>query len=499
MIIKTQPDEIENFLNDASNLKGGNAGNVYFPENVVEISEILRESNANKIPVTISGAKTGTVGGAIPFGGNVLSLDKLNRIKEIAKINEGGYAIVETAVTLTDFQKATDAKNLFYAPDPTEWSCQMGGTVATNASGARSFKYGATRNYVQKLEIVLPTGEIISVRRGETSARNGKINIPVSDCGASLIVNLPSYKMPKTRKHAAGYFNAPEMDLIDLFIGAEGTLGVITEIELGLLPKAESILSGVVFFEDEKDLLNFVTEIRNQSFEARAEVRNPNSEIRTRIDSRVLEYIDRNALDFMREKFAEIPENMAGAILFEQETTEDSEETLLNQWFAVLENHNADIEKSWFATNDADLRKMREFRHTTPVAVNEFIVRHGQKKVSTDIAVSDAEFPKMLKFYQQTLKDSGLKAITFGHIGDNHLHVNILPRNELEAMKARHVYGQFIARACIVGGTVSAEHGIGKLKKPYLNAMFGERYLNEMLEVKRTFDPNFILNRGVML
>lgn len=499
MLTKTNADEIQDFLIDASNMPGGAADRVIFPESTTEICEILREANAQKTPVTISGAGTGIVGGRVPFGGIVLSLDKLNQIKEIAKwMNGGGYGIVQPAVRLDEYQKAANSRGLFYPPDPTEWSCQMGGTVATNASGSRSFKYGATREFIERLQIVLPTGEIVHLRRGEVFAdKNNKLRIPVSNCGEVLIINLPTYKMPATRKHASGYFYKPEMDAIDLFIGSEGTLGVVTEIETRLLPKPEGFLSGIVFFKNEKDLLEFVREARIISFETRQnEDRKPKTE--DQIDASLLEYFDRNALDFIRAKFPLVPENMDGAIFFEQEVTPENEDDSMQLWFDLLEKHNAETETSWFAANAADLQKMRDFRHALPVAVNEWIVRHKQRKVSTDMAVPDAEFAGQLKFYQETLRQSGLNYVIFGHIGDNHVHVNILPRNTVEAIKAKHIYGRFVARTCIIGGTISAEHGIGKLKKHYLEAMFGERYLNEMATVKRAFDPAGILNRGVM-
>ena len=498
MLTKSLADEIQGFLVDASNLGGGTAKNVVFPESAAEISEILRQAAHNKTPVTVSGAGTGTVGGRVPFGGTVMALDKLRQIKEIAELADGnGFGIIESGVILADFQKATDAQELFYPPDPTEWSCQMGGTVATNASGARSFKYGATREFIARLEIVLPTGEIINLKRGDVRAdKDYKLRLKTGE--REVTVPLPTYEMPQTRKHSAGYFVRPEMDAIDLFIGSEGTLGVVTEVETRLLAKPESVLSGVVFFQDENNLLAFVEEIRQISFDTRQEIRNPKSEIRNPIDARVLEYFDSRALEFVSAKFPLVPEAMAGAIFFEQEVVAETEEDLLNQWLELLEKHQAETERSWFATNEPDARKMREFRHALPVAVNEFIVRHGQRKVSTDMAVPDREFRQMLRFYAETLRQSGLNYVIFGHIGDNHLHVNMLPRNEAEAHLAKQVYGRFIARACIVGGTISAEHGIGKLKKHYLEVMFGERYLNEMAAVKRAFDPAGILNRGVM-
>jgi D-lactate dehydrogenase (cytochrome) len=489
MLIKSSQDEIQNFLTDASNMVGGSLDKVIFPESAAEIAEVLREADQSGTPVTVSGAGTGLVGGRVPFGGTVLAMDKLNKIKEISSEQFSG--IVESGVILGDYQKEVEAQNLFYPPDPTEWSCQMGGTVATNASGSRSFKYGSTRPWIRRLEIVLTTGDIFNLKRGDHSfGESGKCSLELAD--KKIHLKLPTYRMPDTSKHAAGYFSRPGMDLIDLFIGSEGTLGIVTEIETALLPKPEKYLSGIIFFTKEKSLLEFVSRACALSYENRA-AKNKNA-----VDASLLEYFDRNSLDFIRDKFPLVPENMAGAVFFEQETTEENEDGLLTLWNHLLEETGAEIEVSWFAINAEDAKKMREFRHALPVAVNEWIVKHGQRKVSTDMAVSNEEFPRQLKFYQDTLNEAGLNYVIFGHIGDNHVHVNILPRDENEAQKARHIYGRFIARTCIVGGTISAEHGVGKLKRKYLNVMFGERFLNEMIEVKKTLDPTFILGRGNM-
>ena len=154
---------------------------------------------------------------------------------------------------------------------------------------------------------------------------------------------------------------------------------------------------------------------------------------------------------------------------------------------------------SWFTTTEQDREKMRAFRHALPVSVNERVVRNKQKKIGTDMSVPGEAFPGFLRFYKETLDASGIEYVIFGHIGDCHLHANLLPKNEEEAQRARHLYGRFIAQAVMLGGTVSAEHGIGKLKSKYLYVMMGERYMNEMAELKRAFDPNGILGRGNMI
>jgi D-lactate dehydrogenase (cytochrome) len=298
------------------------------------------------------------------------------------------------------------------------------------------------------------------------------------------------------RKNVSGYFNAEPLDAIDLFIGSEGTLGVVTEIELSLLPKPEGFFSGIVFFADAADILSFVDEARKRSFLFRDKP--PATAGGSDIDASLIEYFDHPALKFISEKFPETPADAAGAIFFEQETAVENEDALLEAWNALLEEHNADLERSWFTTNEQDREKMRAFRHALPVTVNERIAKYKQRKVGTDMAVPDENFPAFLQFYKETLDASGLEYVIFGHIGDCHLHANMIPKDAAEAETARHIYGRCVAQAIMLGGTVSAEHGIGKLKRKYLSAMMGERYLNEMAEIKRAFDPNGILGRGNM-
>lgn len=490
MLTKQNADEIQSYLSDASNMQGGYAARVIFPENAQEIADVLREATRENLPVTVAGAGTGIVGGRVPFGGVVLSTSRLNRIREVVRDGDGGWATAEAGVVLADFQRAVNEKGLIYPPDPTEWSCYLGGTVATNASGARTFKYGPTRNFVRRLKIALATGDVIDLQRGSIKANeNGVVHLPLPS-GRSIEAKLPSYRMPQTRKHASGYYVAPCMDAIDLFIGSEGTLAVITEVEVKLLPKPEGVLSGVVFFRAEEDLLGFVREARARSLQTREEKQAGG------LDARALEFFDAESLRFLRSHYTRIPMDAGGAIFFEQETTEDAEESLQSSWLELLERHNALLDDSWFATNEQDRREINEFRHKIPVLVNEWIARHNQRKVSTDMAVPDEEFAGMLKFYEETLRESRLQYVIFGHIGDNHVHVNIMPRSEEEAARAREIYMQFVRRAVRVGGTISAEHGIGKLKRDYLHVLYGEKHLREMAALKRAFDPACILGRG---
>jgi len=473
MQTKTSPDEIQSFLSDASFIREGHADRVVLPESVEEVSEVLAGANRERVPVTVSGAGTGTVGGRVAFGGIVLATDKLNRIKQIVHEERGGFAVVEAGVILSDLQRAVDHEDLLYPPDPTERGCFVGGNVATNASGARTFKYGPTRNYIRRLKVVLASGEVLDLRRDEVRAdAQGRIRL-----GKSIEVQLPDYRLPATRKNATGYFVAPEMDAVDLFIGSEGTLGVICEVEVKLLPKPEGLLSGVVFFADEADVLRLVREVR------------------AHVDARAVEFFDEESLKFLREKYPAIPADAVAAIFFEQETTATTEDAVMNQWLALLDQHHA-IADSWFATNEQDQAKLREFRHQLPVLMNEWFAHYRQRKVSTDMAVPDNAFPGLFRLYKETLRSSGLRYTIFGHIGDNHVHVNILPRDETEGARARELYVEFLKYTASVGGTLSAEHGVGKLKRDYLHFFYTDGQLREMAALKKAFDPNGILGRG---
>src|SRR5688572_15568668 len=181
--------EIESYLGDASFIREGHADRVVLPESVDDVSQIMAAANRDRVPVTVSGAGTGTVGGRVPFGGVVLATDRLNRIKAIGH----GHGVAEAGVMLSDFQRAVESEGLLYPPDPTERGAFLGGTVATNASGARTFKYGPTRNYIAGLKVVLASGEVLDLRRGEVRAdEQGRVRV------GSVEVQLPNLRMPAT-------------------------------------------------------------------------------------------------------------------------------------------------------------------------------------------------------------------------------------------------------------------------------------------------------------
>src|SRR3954468_8779592 len=243
MLTKTNPDEIQSYLTDSSYIPAGTADEVVFPENADEVAAVLSRASQERTSVTVSGAGTGTVGGRVPHDGIVIATDKLDQLKLITRDNGRCFAMAGAGVVLRDLQRAADDAGLLYPPDPTERGCFIGGNIATNASGARTFKYGPTRNYVERLQVVLATGDVLNLRRAELRAQGQAVTIPLPS-GRVLEATLPGYEMPRVRKHATGYFVERDMDVLDLFIGSEGTLGVVTEVEVRLLPKPMGLLSG---------------------------------------------------------------------------------------------------------------------------------------------------------------------------------------------------------------------------------------------------------------
>jgi D-lactate dehydrogenase (cytochrome) len=497
LIRLTQKDELEPYLSDASQLHGQAEG-IALPENEKEIAEFLKEANAKKIPVTVSGGKTGLTGAAVPQGGWVLSLEKLSKTLEIKENPpaQESWARFEPGISLKALEETFQTKRVFYPPDPTGKKAFLGGTLATNASGPNSFKYGQTRRYVRRIRVVLASGEILELKRGEANSPGaGKIEIPLRQ--GRLTVPVPRYKLPSV-KHAAGFFTAPGMDAIDLFIGSEGTLGVVTEIEVSLLPKPSQVIAFVAFFKSEEDSWRFAAGIREASRWNRTRAEEG-------IEARILEYFDRGSLEFLRPRFPAIP-NEARALLFiEQEIWSGKASELRDQWYRLFSARGGSatggekgkaLSEVWYGETPEKVKEFREFRQKLPLVVREFLAEQKQMKVGTDSCVPDERFEELMLHHRRRVEESGLLNVTFGHIGESHVHLNLLPKNAGEFEKARRLYPELLEKAMSLGGTFSAEHGAGKLKRAYLERLVGKEGIQEMVQIKRLFDPNLILGRG---
>ncbi len=401
------------------------------------------------IRITVMGARTGLTGGCVPQGGWAISLEKFRRLEILP-----GRAIAGAGVSLEALQAAASRTGQFYAPDPTERTASIGGTIATNASGSRSFRYGSTRRHVLGLRVALMDGRVLDIHRGD------KIDFAV-----------PALPLPDTTKNTAGYQLAPGMDWIDLFTGSEGTLGIVMEAELQLLPAPADVLAGIVFFGTDSAALDAVDAWRNIE------------------ELRMIEYFDARSLDFLRPHYSEIPADAAAALLIEQENGD------VDFWAEHAASDRA-AGSSWFAAGPQDRERFRRFRHALPELVNDTMRRRGFLKLGSDYAVPLARNREMLAFYHAELINHALDYVIFGHIGDAHVHVNILPKSQAEFETGQRLMLHFARHAVKLGGTVSAEHGLGKRKAPLLELQYKPEQIEAMKAVKTRLDPHWLLNRG---
>ncbi|MEE8317793.1 MAG: FAD-binding oxidoreductase, partial [Candidatus Omnitrophota bacterium] len=392
MIIKRDKDIIKSYFEDESGILGGHADKVIFPETEKDAVEILKDASSKKEPLTISGGGTGVTGARVPFGGSILATDSLNKIIDIDEKNL--IATLQPGVRLSDLELCLSKKGLTYPPDPTEPNAFVGGTISTNASGAKGFRYGPTRNYVKRLKVALSTGDILDIKRAKICAKKGSsLSLRLKD--KEIRIKIPSYSMPDI-KSAAGYYLKQNTDLIDLFIGGEGTLGLILEADLALGKKPEAVMSFFSFFRSEKDALNFVKDAKsNQALS--------------------LEYMDLNSLNLLRSKFSNIPEASKAMVYLEQAYRKKDENALIDSWTGLLERHNSLMEKSYFADSDKEREKLRELRHALPEMINEIVKKNRFPKVGTDIAVPESAFLEMFEYYKKRLASENIDFVIFGH------------------------------------------------------------------------------------
>jgi FAD/FMN-containing dehydrogenase len=440
------------YLTDASGFPGS-ADKLFIPANEAEVVAILRASTEQRIPITVAGAGSGLTGARVPQGGAALSLEKFRKL-EIGR----GSARVGPAATLLEIRDAAARSDQFFAPDPTEITASIGGAIATNASGSRSFRYGSTRRHILALRVALMNGSLRDYLRGD------KIDFPV-----------PFIPAPNTVKNTAGYRLEPGMDWIDLFCGSEGTLGVILEAQIALLSVPRELFAGVVFLPSDEHALAAVDAWR------------------TCPELRMLEYVDRNSLRLLLGRYPEIPAKAAAALLFEAESAD------LETWESRLISAGALLEASWFATGTKDRERFRAFRHSLPELVIDTVVRRGFLKMGTDYAVPLDRNRDMLAFYRKRLEETlPGRYVIYGHIGDAHVHVNMLPGNAEEADLASALLNEFARYAVSLGGTISAEHGLGKRKAKLLSLQYTEEQIQAMKDVKRRLDPYWLLGRGTI-
>ncbi len=515
------PEVLQAYLQDASARPPGRARGLVRPESEAEAAAFLRATLPQAVPVLPQAGRTSLTGGAVPEGEVILSVERLRRMGEPS----GGRVRVGAGVRLRELQEALRERGFDYPPVPTYLEARVGGTVATNAGGAATFKYGVTRDWVEGLRVLLFNGDLLELERGQVLARPGEtFRIELSD-GSLLQVPVPTYRLPPLKKISAGYYAADPLDLVDLFVGSEGTLGLVAEVTLRLIPAPPGQCTGLAFLADENRAYRLAGALRHaaQAGWSQRDRRAP--------DVRAIEFVDRHGLELLRRSGAAsrlrvpVPATAGAAVLFEMElpqaVTADRATTILADWIegravpdgplvrlaTILREHEAfeSLELA-FPGELARAEALREFREAVPKQVNEWLSRQAARepavrKVGGDLIVPFEAVGEMLAIYHREFDSRGLGHAVWGHLSDGNLHPNALPADARQVAAAEEAMHVFAEEAIRRGGCPLSEHGVGRspLKQALLRRFHGEAALEQMRALKRALDPAGRLAPGVLL
>lgn len=411
------------------------------PGNTEEISRLMAYCNSENLPLTPAGARTGLSGGMLAVhGGVILATDRLNRVLEVDTRNL--QVRTQPGVITQVLMDKVAEEGLFYPVDPaSKGSCFIGGNIAESSGGMRAVKYGTTRDYVLDLEVVIPTGEVI-----RTGAR--------------------------TLKNSTGY------DLTRLMVGSEGTLGVVTEIVLKLLPQpGERMLMLAPFASGEK------------ACEAVSSI------FRAGIVPSAMEFMEKEAIDLAQDYRGEHPfdtSNIEAQLLIELDGKDkDRVMETCEAVFEVLDTF--EVGEILLAESTEEQERLWQIRRTIGEAT-----RAGMVIKEEDVVVPRAELARLWRFIKEKANDFGVRAFCFGHAGDGNLHVHLprAPENEQWESTIHTFVREVFDKTVELGGTLSGEHGIGYVQKPFMDIAFSEVELRLMKGIKAVFDPNSILNPG---
>ncbi|HSP79673.1 MAG TPA: FAD-linked oxidase C-terminal domain-containing protein [Myxococcaceae bacterium] len=408
---------------------------VVFPESTAQVSAVFRTCQALGVPFTPCGARSGKSGGSLPLrGGVAVSLERMNRILELSV--EDLTAVVQPGVVTGELMRVVEEKGLFYPPDPNSWEfCTLGGNVAENAGGPRALKYGVTRDYVLGLEWVLPDGEVLRVGR-------------------------------RTIKGVAGY------DLVGLFVGSEGTLGVATEITLQLLPRPRHVKTALVVFDSVHGAARAITAV-----------------LAAGILPRTLELIDDTALEAVDGRGFNFPPGSGAAVIAEVDgNVEEGLFAELAELGEICERHGA--REVLVAQDESQREKLWAARRLVSRALRAL----KPHKLSEDIVVPRSRIPDIILALKALGEELGLRVATYGHAGDGNLHANILYDGPHQRPLVETAIRRMLELTVSMGGTITGEHGVGFAKREYLALEQPESLLRLQRRLKRFFDPSDLLN-----
>lgn len=415
---------------------------VVHPETTGHVSGVLRVAQAHRVPVVPRGSGTGLAGGSLPVEGSIcLNMARMNRILEISSADT--LAVTQPGVITFDLQKAVEEKGLFYPPDPASvYQCSIGGNTATNAGGPRCLKYGVTGDYVLGIEAVLAGGGIL--RLGG-----------------------------RTIKDVAGY------NLKQLFIGSEGTLGVVTEITVRLIPKPAAQRTALAAFPDLADACRAVGNI-----------------LRAGVIPLVTELMDQGTTQAVEQfKHLGLPTDVGALLLVAVDGDEALVERDIKLVAGVLQKSGArDVRHAQSAQESEALWEARR-------SISPAIARLGRNKLGEDITVPRSKIPDMVARLMDIGRENDLMIVVYGHIGDGNLHPTILCDRRDAAMMKRveKAAGEILDASVALGGTLTGEHGIGIFKRHHVASGINPAALAWMQEIKRLLDPLGIMNPGKKL
>jgi len=531
----TDAGRLAHHLADAAHVPGGKAEALVVPRNEREVAEALTTSTT----VLVIGAQSSLTGGATPRGDTLLSTARLRTIED-----PGEQRLrVGAGVTIAEVDERLRRRGALYPPVPTWQGATVGGTIATNAAGAATFKHGTTRAWVEGLTVVLATGDVLDLRRGEVVARADGYFEAVLQTRV-VRVPVPRYTMPAVAKLSAGYFASPGMDLIDLFIGAEGTLGVITEATLRVQPARPAVCLAFVTSRDRSSAIELVTQLRREA------LRTWRTNDGSGLDVSAIEYMDARSLSLLREDGVDRrlglalddraaigllisidlpPSTSAGDAYrafgsFEGGTDANalpvgepgvevssgdarSNATALAQLAALLQQFGV-AETTLIAVpgETGAAERLLALREAVPLAVNQRVRRAQREidsrieKTAADVIVPFPQIEAMLELYDEELRRRGLDAAIWGHLSDGNVHPNIIPRSYADVESGRAAVIAFGREAIRLGGAPLAEHGVGRnvTKQQLVRELYGDEGVAQMQQVKCALDPDWKLAPGVI-
>jgi D-lactate dehydrogenase (cytochrome) len=522
----TDADVVAGYLEDASGMTDGRAAGVHRVRSEAEAAALIRATGTEGVSILAQGARSSLTGGGVPRGDLVLTFEGMDDVRRISHDDAGGgTAVAGPGIPLDKLQEHVRREGLDYPPIPTHRQASLGGTVSTNAGGPATFKYGVTRDWIRRVRGILACGDVIDVARGEIVVPAGSCaSIALTD-GSVIEVPVPSaYRTPTLRKVSTGYFVADETDFVDLLVGSEGTLLVLTEIEVNLTPCPAGELAGLLFCADEHAALAVTGALRAASKRTWRET-DPHG-----LDIRAIEFMDANCLRLIRERGVlgdlrlDIPEGVGAVVFFEMEMAEPvgSEAGLdllarhldgealpdgpTSRLFRLLGEHvSVDAMELAFPGDDIQRRKFVGLREAAPESVNELMASRrsaGQavRKIGGDAIVPFDALEGALTAYHDAFARRGVAHAIWGHVSDGNLHPNALPESPEEAARAADAQREVAAIAKECGGSPLSEHGVGRspLKQSLLLDFYGAPAIEEMRAVKRAFDPAWRLAPGVL-